>query len=124
MLSLGNLAVHKRLDNLVEQASFVDQRHVELWTVEPGDSKRPSPPRSAWLRAVRQVDYASRLGVVNAPTMLLVGRHDPQTPLACSEQLVAGIPSASLHIFEHSGHSPFVEEPARFRQELAGFLAG
>ena len=123
MLCLGNLAVHKRLDNLIELASFVDQSHVELWTIDRGDSKRPPPPRSAWLRAVRQVDYASRLGDVQAPTLLLVGRHDPQTPLACSQELAAGIPDASLLIFEHSVHSPFIEEPARFRQELATFLA-
>ncbi len=123
MLGLGNLAVHKRLDNLVEIASFVDQRHVELWTVEPGDAKRPAPPRSAWMRAVRRVDYAGRLGQVQASTLLLVGRHDPQTPLACSQELAAGIPNATLRIFKHSGHSPFIEEPALCQEALAGFLA-
>jgi proline iminopeptidase len=122
MLSLGNLAVHKRLDNLVEMASFVDQRHVELWTVEPGDAKRPAPPRSAWMRAVRRVDYKARLGQVQAPTLLLVGRHDPQTPLACSLELAAGIEDAKLCIFEHSGHSPFVEETERFGNEISSFL--
>jgi pimeloyl-ACP methyl ester carboxylesterase len=122
MLSLGNLAVHKRLDNLVEIASFVDQRHVELWTVEPGDAKRPAPPRSAWMRAVRPVDYKARLGQVQAPTLLLVGRHDPQTPPACSLELAAGIEDAHLRIFEHSGHSPFVEETERFGNEISSFL--
>lgn len=122
MLGLGNLAVHKRLDNLVEQASFVDQRHVELWAVEPGDNKRPPPPRSAWLRAVRRVNYAPRLKAVQTPTLLIAGRHDPQTPPACSDELAAGIASARLRLFEYSGHSPFIEEPARFRQELADFL--
>jgi proline iminopeptidase len=123
ILGLGNLAVHKRLDNLVEIASFVDQSHVELWAIDPDDARRHPPPRSAWLRAVRRVDYASRLGDVQAPTLLLVGRHDPQTPLACSQELVVGISNATLFIFEHSGHSPFIEEPARFRLELADFLA-
>lgn len=52
---------------------------------------------------------------------LLAGRHDPQTPLACSQELVAGIPNAALRIFEHSGHAPFVEEPALVREALAGF---
>jgi proline iminopeptidase len=122
MLSLGNLAVHKRLDNLVEAASFVDQRHVELWTVEAGDEKRPPPARSAWLRAVRRVDYAPRLGDVQAPTLLLVGRYDPQTPPACSLELAAGIEDAVLRIFEHSGHSPFIEETERFGNEIISFL--
>ncbi len=122
MLGLGNLAVHKRLDNLVDVASFVDQRHVELWTIEPGDHKRPAPPRSAWMRTVRQVDYRARLGEVQAPTLLLVGRRDPQTPPACSQELAAGIPNATLRIFESSGHSPFIEEPANVQKHLYEFL--
>jgi proline iminopeptidase len=122
ILGLGNLAVHKKLDNLIETASFVDPRHVELWTIEPGDERRAPPPRAAWLRSVRRVDYRARLGQVRAPTLILVGRHDPQTPVACSEELAAGIREARLVIFEHSGHSPFREEPERFRREVAALL--
>ncbi|MCA9871421.1 MAG: alpha/beta hydrolase [Caldilineae bacterium] len=122
IVGLGNLAVHKRLDNLIKTASYVDKRYVELWTIEPGDSHRPPPARAQWLKAERQVDYAGRLGEVQAPTLIVVGRYDPQTPPVCSEELAAGIQGSQLLIFEHSGHSPFVEEPARFSQELASFL--
>jgi proline iminopeptidase len=124
MLGLGNLAVHKQLDNLVEMASFVDRRHVELWTIEPGDARRSPPPRACWLRSVRHVDYIRRLGELRAPTLLVVGRHDPQTPVACSEELAVGIPDARTVIFERSGHAPFIEEPERFRQEVGAFLTG
>ena len=40
----------------------------------------------------------------------------------CSEELASGIANARLVIFEHSGHTPFVEEPERFVRELEGFL--
>ncbi|MCO5244501.1 MAG: alpha/beta hydrolase [Anaerolineae bacterium] len=123
IVGLGNLAVHKRLDNLIKTASFVDKRHVELWTVEPGDSHRPPPARAQWLKAERQVDSAQRLGEVRSPTLLMVGRYDPQTPLVCSEELAAGIRGSQLLVFEHSGHSPFIEEPERFRAAVADFLA-
>lgn len=122
ILGKGNLALHKRLDNLVEKASFVDKRLVELWAIEEGDSRRPPPVRARWLNAVRQVDYRAHLHEIRNPTLLIVGRHDPQTPLVCSQELVAGIPNARLVSFEHSGHSPFLEEAAAFRQEIAGFL--
>jgi proline iminopeptidase len=123
ILGMGSLAVHKRLDNLIEVASYVDQRHVELWTVEPGDSRRPAPPRAQWLRHVRRVDYAPRLSEVRAPTLLVVGRHDPQTPVACARELKAGIAGSTLVIFDHSGHTPFVEEPQLFVDVVGRFLS-
>lgn len=122
MLGRGNLQLHKRLDNLVKEASFVDKSLVEPWTIEPGDRQRPPPVRSQWLRAVQQVDYRDRLGQVQAPTLLGVGRHDPQTPVVCSEELADGIPGAQLVVFERSGHSPFLEEPDKFLDVIAGFL--
>lgn len=122
MTGTGNLAVHKRLDNLIEQASFVDPGHVEAWTIEPGDRRRPAPPRARWMRTVRSVGVAMRLGEVRVPTLLLVGRHDPQTPVTCSEELAAGIPDSALVVFERSGHTPFVEEPGRFAEVVGAFL--
>lgn len=122
MTGLGNLAVHKRLDNLVQAASFVDQRHAARTRIAPGDWRRPAPPRSAWLQHVRRVDYAARLPEVAVPTLVLVGRHDPQTPLPCSAELAAGIPDIRLVVFERSGHAPFLEEPERFSEVLREFL--
>jgi proline iminopeptidase len=75
-----------------------------------------------WLRTVRRVDYRPRLGDVRVPTLLLVGRRDPQTPPPCSQELAAGIPHTRLVIFENSGHSPFIEEPEKFCQEISSFL--
>lgn len=122
MTGSGNLAVHKSLDNLIEVASYVDRSHVELWGVAPGDRRRLAPPRAQWMRLVRSVDYADRLGEVQVPTLLLVGRHDPQTPVACAEELAAGISDQEMVVFERSGHTPFVEEPGRFSEVVGEFL--
>lgn len=88
------------------------------------DHKQTAPPRAHWLQSVRKVDYRSRLGEDRAQTLLCVGRYDPQTPLPCSQELKAGIPLSRLVIFEESGHSPFIEEPEQFLQELTRFFGG
>lgn len=123
MAGMSTLEVHKRLDNAVEHASYVDQRHAELRAIEPGDRRLRPPPRARWLVTVRRVDYRNRLAEVRAPTLLLVGRHDPQTPPACSYELNAAVPQSHLVLFEHSGHAPFVEELQRFRAVVGPFLA-
>lgn len=114
--------MHRNLDNLVARASVVEAENAPLWPVGRGDDRRPAPRRSCWLRTVRRVDYADRLGLVRATTWILVGRHDPQTPLACAEELAAGIPVNTQVVFQRSGHAPFVEEPRRFAETMAAAL--
>jgi pimeloyl-ACP methyl ester carboxylesterase len=118
----NNLAVHKRLNNLVEEASFVDKSLAELAEIEAADKHRPPPLRDGWFKTVRGVDYKERLPEIKGATLLCVGRYDPQTPVECSQELAHGIPKAKLVIFENSGHSPFIEEPGRFIEEVTAFL--
>jgi proline iminopeptidase len=70
----------------------------------------------------RRLAYADRLGSVSAPTLVLVGRHDPEAPLPASGQLFRGIPDARLVILEDSGHYPFVEEASHFADAVDAFL--
>lgn len=79
MLGCDNLAVHKRLSNLVEEASYVDPSSASQWTVEKGDRRRPAPPRTSWQRNVRRYDLADRLRTLRNPVLLLYGRQDVQT---------------------------------------------
>jgi proline iminopeptidase len=122
-------AVNKLMWNVVQRASFVDQTYVRPRRVRRRDLLRPINPRVKWLNPLawradspRRLDYHSRLKEVRAPTLVLVGRHDPQNPLACSEELAKGISDARLAIFEHSGHHPFVEEPDSFWAAVGRFL--
>lgn len=116
------LATYRRLDNLVERASVVDPALAETSAVERGDQRRPQPARAIWLQTVRKVDYRRRLAEVRAPTLVVVGRHDPQTPMPCAQELVAGIAGSRLAVLERSGHAPFVEEPETFTREVTAFL--
>ena len=122
MMGRGSLATYRRLDNLVGRASYVDARHVHPVPITRQDTRRAPPPRSCWLRSVRRVEYRDRLGDIVVPTLVLVGRHDPQTPLPCSREFVDGMADASLAVLEHSGHNPFIEEPGRFSDIVGAFL--
>jgi L-proline amide hydrolase len=63
-----------------------------------------------------------RVGGVTAPTLLLSGRHDEATP-ATVQPFFDGIPDVRWEIFEDSSHMPFYEEPERYREVVAAFLA-
>ena len=64
----------------------------------------------------------SRASELRCPTLLCVGRYDPQTPVKISEAIHKRAADSQLEIFERSGHSPFLEEPERFAQVLTAFL--
>jgi proline iminopeptidase len=68
-------------------------------------------------------DLTDRLGEITAPTLITVGRVDWITPVAASEALAAGLPDATLAIFEKSGHSPQIEEREAWLTTVREFLA-
>lgn len=67
----------------------------------------------------------SRLRRIEAPTLVLAGASDWVTPVDHgANRLAAGIPRAATHLFEASGHFPFVEEPDRFVSAVKAWLQG
>jgi proline iminopeptidase len=119
----GSLALHKRLQNLMGRESYYDKSLFTPVEIEPDDYDTGVPVRTIWSRNMyARLSYAERLNEVQAPTLILAGRHDPEAPLQCSEELLHGIQAARLVVFEQSGHSPFVEEEALFTGKLDTFL--
>jgi pimeloyl-ACP methyl ester carboxylesterase len=117
------LAAQKLMYNLVFRDSYVDRTRFVPKPISLPDWLRPAHPRTRWGLVARRIDYRPRLKEVRAPTLLLVGRHDPQMPPACSEELERGIPDARLAVFEKSGHYPFIEEPEAFWATVGDFLS-
>jgi pimeloyl-ACP methyl ester carboxylesterase len=78
--------------------------------------------RDRWPNVARTLDYSGQLGRIHAPTLICVGHHEPQAPLACSTELARGIPGAGLVVFERNGHYPFIEERERFAAVVRAFL--
>jgi pimeloyl-ACP methyl ester carboxylesterase len=119
----GDLALHKKLQNLMERASYHDKGLFTPVEIHADDREKGVPIRTIWSRNMYTgLSYADRLGEVRGPTLILAGRHDPEAPLPCSEELLQGIPDGSLVIFEQSGHFPFIEEASLFAQTVDAFL--
>jgi proline iminopeptidase len=68
-----------------------------------------------------EFDAEPRLGEIQVPTLVIVGASDMPT-LVMAEKTARLIPDASLEVFEHSRHYPFLEEPEKFIQVMSRFL--
>jgi proline iminopeptidase len=119
----GDLALHKKLQNLMERASYRDKAFFTPAAIDPDDRQKGVPIRTIWSKNMyARLSYADRLGEVRASTLILAGRYDPEASLPCSEELMQGIPDARLVIFERSGHFPFIEEAPLFARTVDAFL--
>lgn len=67
-------------------------------------------------------DLKPQLPGVGCPTLVTVGRTDWVTPVSAAQTIVDLIPDARLVVFEHSGHSPQVEERELFQATVREFL--
>lgn len=68
------------------------------------------------------IEAESDLSRVTAPMLVLAGRYDRTCPPEASQVTAAGVPGAQLHVFEESGHMPFVEQPEEFLAVVRRFL--
>jgi proline iminopeptidase len=59
-----------------------------------------------------------------APLLVAHGRHDYAVPHTLWDDVLPRLPTATMRIFEESGHQPFYEEPERFSAEVAAFTSG
>ncbi|HEY0247584.1 MAG TPA: alpha/beta hydrolase [Gryllotalpicola sp.] len=67
-------------------------------------------------------DLKPQLPTVTAPTLVTVGRGDWVTPVSSAETIAGLLPNVELVVFEHSGHSPQIEERELFQSTVRGFL--
>jgi proline iminopeptidase len=66
----------------------------------------------------KEYDLRPHLPEIKVPALVLQGRYDWVTPMAGAQEMANRIPNAQLHIFEHSSHMVFMEEP----EELVSVL--
>ncbi len=75
----------------------------------------------AALHAFSQVDLRSRLGNIDAPTLVVCGTRN-RLALKGSRDLAAGIPSARLELIKDVGHVWNLEEPELFTATVDNFI--
>ena len=72
--------------------------------------------------SLKHWDITDRLPEISTPTLLVSGAHDEATPTIMGA-IHDRIPGSRWELFEYSSHMPHVEEPAKFRDVVAAFLA-
>ena len=69
--------------------------------------------------------FRPNLGRLRPPTLVLAGAHDHIVPAGFGgPSLHAQVPQSTLHVFENSGHFPFVEEHAEYVLVVGRWLSG
>lgn len=79
--------------------------------------------RATLVRLVNS-DLRDRLTRVRAPTLLIWGEHDDQTPMADARLMERLIPDAGLVVLEGCGHFAYAEQPERFCRIVDVFIHG
>jgi pimeloyl-ACP methyl ester carboxylesterase len=69
-------------------------------------------------------DVRDRLGNVRAPSLVLCGTADVMAPPKYSEALAAGIPDATLRLFDGAGHNLHLERPVEVAAAMSGWMSG
>ena len=73
-------------------------------------------------RAVIAADLTDRLSRIAAPTLLVWGDEDDDTPLWMAERMEALIPDAGLVVLDGAGHYSYADSPGQFRAVARRFL--
>ena len=92
------------------------ERTITAFARIPADGLR------AAVRCLPTHDVAEQLGDVRSPTLVIVGEHDAETPLAYAKELAAGIPRSELLVIPGAGHLTPAEAPARFNAAVRRFV--
>ena len=72
--------------------------------------------------AIRHLNYLSRLSVIEAPTLIMVGADDLGTPVAASEAMHAQIKGSRLVVVPDAAHLSNIEQALFFNDHLIAFL--
>jgi proline iminopeptidase len=60
---------------------------------------------------------------LSVPLFIALGRYDYTAPYVLWDGIASTLPSATLQIFEQSGHQPFFEEPERFAVAVTDWMS-
>ncbi len=112
------------------------QETLERWFTQPYLNQKPpavdlirnqilATPVAGFLGcsdAILGLNYLDRLSEIKLPTLIMVGEHDPGTPVSASEAIHERIAGSKLVIFPSAAHLSNIEQAEAFNAELLDFL--
>jgi len=112
--------------------ALVDQLMTSMFREPPAEPtasrladeiSRVRPPiRTAILFDQTLRDYRETLPAVDVPALVCAGEDDGLISTAGVEYVADRMPRTEFERFEESGHCPFLEEPDRFNERVAGWI--
>ena len=83
---------------------------------------KPEGAAGALLGMAERDDQTPLLSQISCPTLILVGKEDPITPVADSEKMHREIAGSRLVVIENAAHVSNLERTDQFNEELLRFL--
>ncbi len=107
-----------------QQSTLAQPVPVEFFETIVGEAlKVPAHVWKAALEPYRTTDFSAALAKIDVPTLIVWGDRDAFTGRAEQDALIQAIAGSRLMIYSGAGHSPHWEEPQRFADEIAAFVA-
>jgi pimeloyl-ACP methyl ester carboxylesterase len=86
------------------------------------DYRSAGPLRETFVKVIAE-DLRPHLPEIQAPTLLVWGDRDEDTPLSDARVMESSIPDAGLVILAGAGHYSYLDRPADFNRIIRHFLA-
>jgi pimeloyl-ACP methyl ester carboxylesterase len=102
-------------------ANPIDQATLEVMVRE--SRKVPARVWRAALDGLLEDHFCARIPTIQAPVLLVWGSADSYALRADQDLLRSALPNARLLVYEHVGHALHWEQPQRFANDLADFVA-
>jgi len=115
-----NPGLGRRALGLVRSLRWTPKRHIPMMA-EDALRANPRAVSHATLQLLT-TDGRSDLKRITAPTLIIWGEHDTIVPLSVGEQLQAQISGSQLVVIPNSSHTPMLDRPQRFNEEVFRFL--
>jgi pimeloyl-ACP methyl ester carboxylesterase len=117
-------------ENMVKSiaSDFFDPKLVEEFQARYAVQMKYKGFKRAILSTIRNnmldsfIEIYKRVGEIGKPVLLFWGRNDMTVPIAHSNDLLAAMPEARLHVVENCGHIPHYEKPEEVNPVLLEFI--
>lgn len=86
------------------------------------DHFHSTPPQQAILKKIVRENISQHLTKITAPTLLLWGDQDQDTPLSQGKEFARYINGSDLVVLPNTGHFAFIDQPKKFIEEMCAFI--
>ena len=82
----------------------------------------PVPGFIGCCHAIPKINLTARLAEIRCPSLVIVGKDDPGTPVSMAEDIHRAMPGSQLVVIPAAAHLSNLEQPDAFNQALGDFV--